>query len=315
MDEDWDNLILLDACRYDYFANMISDYFSGDLEKRVSIGSCTPEWCQKSFQSYYPDVIYVSGNPYINSKVKVAEFDAKKHFYKVADVWAFGWDEKLGTVPPHEINDSTLSLIEKYSEKRFIIHYLQPHAPYISQEFFVKGFSNPFTKGPLSGVQGDQTNRTVERVVNILGALLVKTNIIKNTWELREMLKLPPASPMDAVRRKYGVEGLREAYKENLGIALGYVAELSRKILHDRPSSRIVITADHGELLGEDRRYSHPHGSREPILVEVPWFKIKSVKSASNTAEIVKKFGLPMVDAERERAKDVIRKLKKSGKL
>ena len=53
----------------------------------------------------------------------------------------------------------------------------------------------------------------------------------------------------------------------------------------------------------------------EPILVDVPWFKIKSVKSALDTAEIVKKFGLPMVDAEGERVKDVIRKLKGSGKL
>jgi len=179
----------------------------------------------------------------------------------------------------------------------------------------VSGFPTPFTKGPLCGVQSDYSNRAVERMVDVLGILLVKTNIIKNAWELREILKLPPASPMDAVRRKYGVKGLREAYEENLITVLEYVAELSREILHADPSSKIVITADHGELLGEDRKYAHPYGSRDPILVEVPWFKIKNVKRVSSTVEVIKKFNLPMINAERERVKDEIKKLKKSGNL
>lgn len=306
MDEEWDYLIILDACRYDYFESVYKDYFCGELEKRVSLGSSTPEWCNKSFLSYYPDVIYISGNPYINSKTKVAGFDAKTHFYKVIDVWAFGWDERLGTVPPHKINDAALNAIKKFPGKRAIVHYIQPHAPYISQKFFVKGFPTPFTKGPLSGVQGYRTKGIVEDIVNLLGTLLVKTKVIKNTWELREMLKLPPASPMDAVRRKYGVEGLRKAYKENLCIVLEYAAKLSHELLHIYPSSKIVITADHGELLGENGRYSHPSKSKDPILIEVPWFKVKSVKREIKNH---------VIDTESEKVKNRIRKLSKSGKL
>ena len=46
-----------------------------------------------------------------------------------------------------------------------------------------------------------------------------------STWELREKIGLSPISPMDAVRREYGRDGLIEAYKENLKIALYYMAK------------------------------------------------------------------------------------------
>lgn len=59
MEEGQDHLIILDACRYDYFSALWRNYFNGELEKRVSPGSDTLEWCLKSFKGYYPDVIYL----------------------------------------------------------------------------------------------------------------------------------------------------------------------------------------------------------------------------------------------------------------
>jgi hypothetical protein len=37
MDEDWDTLLILDACRYDLFAEEVP--FGGRLESRISLGS------------------------------------------------------------------------------------------------------------------------------------------------------------------------------------------------------------------------------------------------------------------------------------
>jgi len=315
MDEDWDYLIILDACRYDYFKNLSEDYFSGGLEKRISPATGTLEWCIQSFPSYYAQVIYISGNPHINSKVEVAGFEAKKHFAKIVDVWESGWDERLGTVPPRNMNKAALRSIDRFPEKRFIIHYMQPHAPYISKKFFLQGFPTPFTEGPLAGCQGYRSNGSVERLVNLLGILLLKSRVIRNTWELRQMLRLPPASPMDAARRKHGVRGLRQAYRENLSITLAYAAKLCRAILEHRSSSKIVITADHGEFLGEDGRYSHGQRNREPILVEVPWFRVKGVKRASYTAQASEEFSLPAIDGYKEKIEGKIRELKESGKL
>ena len=84
-------------------------------------------------------------------------------------------------------------------------------------------------------------------------------------WRLRPWLGLGPASPMDAVRRTHGNAGLREAYRRNLVFVLTHVRPLV-----DCLTGRIVITADHGELLGEDGCYSHWSGSDHPLLREVP---------------------------------------------
>ena len=39
MDEDWDNLIILDACRYDLFEEV--NTIDGTLESRISLGSAS----------------------------------------------------------------------------------------------------------------------------------------------------------------------------------------------------------------------------------------------------------------------------------
>lgn len=283
MEEDWKFLIVLDACRYDYFSETYRDFFNGKLEKRISPGCSTVEWLQNSFQDYYSEVIYISGNPFINSKIRVAGFDAKRHFYKVVDVWRFGWDDKIGTVPPEVINKTTLKYYLKYPEKRFIVHYLQPHAPYLSAKFQIKGYPKPnFKNGSiLTGVANYKNiTRHLEVLINIVGNFLWKTGLIESVWELRERIGLPPLSPMDAFKRKYGKNCLIEAYKENLKIVLEYVAKLCKKV-----SGKKVITSDHGELLGEEGYYEHPNGPidkffhkiyprREKILREVPWLII-----------------------------------------
>ena len=60
MKEDWDFLIVLDACRYDYFSEMYENFFTGRLEKRLSPDCSTVEWLKRSFPNYYPEVIYIS---------------------------------------------------------------------------------------------------------------------------------------------------------------------------------------------------------------------------------------------------------------
>ena len=86
---------------------------------------------------------------------------------------------------------------------------------------------------------------------------------------------------MDVVRRKYGKSGLIKAYRENLKMVLDYAAKLCARL----PHKKIVITSDHGELLGEEGAYEHPNGpidkifnnlslKRKKILQEVPWLSV-----------------------------------------
>lgn len=275
MQEDWDYLIVLDACRYDYFALAYKEFLSGDLKKVASIGSATIEWCLKSFTKYYPDVVYVSANPYINSIREISGFKAYDHFYKVIDVWRLCWDENLGTVHPKNVNKFARIAVNTYKDKRIIIHYLQPHAPYIGYEKVIGnfGFPKPQTSSGrvLLGVKGYKYGTFTENFIRLLSTF-VRYSLLTDEffWNILKLLNLPPYSPMDAARRVLGKNGLRTAYYHNLTLVLRYVSVLLNEL-----SGKVVITSDHGELLGEEGRYSHVSGSSHPKLREVPWLVAK----------------------------------------
>ncbi|MHC4221401.1 MAG: sulfatase-like hydrolase/transferase [Planctomycetota bacterium] len=272
MKEKWDYLIILDACRYDYFEQVWKNYLQGNLEKKISIGTSTRQWRNKSFTDFYDDVVYISANPYINSVAQVKGFSGMDHFPKIYDLWLEDWDDEQGTVMPQVVNTKSIDIIKSNPGKRFIIHYIQPHEPYIGSSVTGPGFDVPLAGGHLEGVnQGRLKSRIIKKLMKLLSGVLYWTGIRGNflIWHIREFFKMPPAGPMDAVRRKYGDQVLRDAYKENLEIVLEYVKQLVEKL-----DGRIIITADHGEMLGEDNRYCHWSRATEKELSEIPWLII-----------------------------------------
>lgn len=293
MDEKWDYLIVLDACRYDYFSKLYKFYLKGEIKKAYSTGACTWEWLKKSFPEYYNDVVYVSANPYINSKIDIkGVFNAKNHFFRVIDVWDWGWDEILGTVHPRKVNETVQKIKDKYWDKKFIIHYLQPHEPYLTYVHNT-GYSPPKITCDTIDFQykKDQNKRTMKMFKNIWGVsifLINKFDLLGKkpwwkTWKIRKFLNLPPKTPMEFVLRRVGDTGLRQLYLENLKIVLEHVAELVEML-----SGVILITSDHGELLGEDGCYDHGvFGSTNPLIREVPWFRIeiKNKRENQNNSE------------------------------
>jgi hypothetical protein len=215
----WDNLILLDACRYDAFAERST--LAGRLESRRSRGSATREWVRANFADRrLHDVVYVSANP--NYRKVADEIDAEVHAY--VDAWR---DDALvadGTVvPPEVVTEAALRAADEYPRKRLLVHYVQPHYPFL---------------GPTGREHFDPTTTVV-----------------------------------GAVRRD-GVETdlLRRAYAENLDLVLSETERLLAGL-----EGLSVVSADHGELLGERlfpvplRAYGHPNGVYVRELVRVPW--------------------------------------------
>ncbi|MBU0708725.1 LTA synthase family protein [Patescibacteria group bacterium] len=129
VDEDWDFLIVLDACRYDEFKEV--NQINGSLRKVISLGSNTEEWLRYNFDKSNPDVIYITGNPQFRKAELEGVFDPD-YFFLVENVWDYGWHEEFKTVLPTEMIKATKQLANKYPHKKFIIHFLQPHCPYIS---------------------------------------------------------------------------------------------------------------------------------------------------------------------------------------
>lgn len=59
-----------------------------------SAGSRTEDWLKNTFDGKdYKDIIYVSGNPHINSVISDERFKGREYFYEIRDVWDWGWDE------------------------------------------------------------------------------------------------------------------------------------------------------------------------------------------------------------------------------
>ncbi|RLE84853.1 MAG: hypothetical protein DRJ67_09900 [Thermoprotei archaeon] len=126
---DWDWLIILDACRYDYFKRL---WRHSEVEARISPGSCTLE-----FLAWLPrieDSIVLTGHPFV--------LDRKDKFTRVVDV---GFDDKLNTSPPWYITRSlrrNYTLVSRFKHK--ILWFLQPHHPHISNPRLDAGiFTDP----------------------------------------------------------------------------------------------------------------------------------------------------------------------------
>jgi len=267
--KNWDILIILDACRFDYFNKFAQKYFDEKPRKVVSPASNTLEWAKKVLEPRkWPDVVYVSANPFINSKRAVKGLDLRNNFYFIYDAWLYDWNEDYKTVMPDDLTKRALQLIEQYKDKKFIIHYIQPHAPYlepkIGSSFFILGGNKVKPLIPFEKVR-----KLLSKIVMYYTPLPILQLYFK--FENRRGANI---TNIELAFAKLGVEGLRKVYENNLHFALKAV----RKLLNNIEDRRVVITADHGELLADrflfGRKLGHPPYHHYPELIEVPWLEV-----------------------------------------
>lgn len=238
---DWDNLIILDACRYDYFADEYPKFLEGTLRKLRSPASWTYAWLTKMFDEKYNDIRFYSSHPGVNSRGvgRAMGYIGADHFSDIVDVWDFGWDGELGTVHPKTLTDVVLKDLKSgKTGKKNIIWYVQPHAPWIG-------------KTKLAGFRKDWNDK----------AVLVD---IKKKIASGEITQ----------------EEFERAYRDNLRLALEYVAELVPHL-----NGKTVVSADHGELLGEWGYYTHPSFFIHKNLRTVPWLEVTESKAKKGKLE------------------------------
>ncbi len=124
----WRELVILDACRYDYFVE--EWLYGGVIEKVKSAGSCTIEWAKRTWTGIYEDVIYLATIPYIG-KLDLGGWRGIDHFGLVHPMWRGAWHEGEGTVLPEVMCEVFRVFRKRSPDSRLVIHFLQPHHPYI----------------------------------------------------------------------------------------------------------------------------------------------------------------------------------------
>jgi len=128
-EEDWDNLIVLDACRYELFENIA---LKGELESKISKGASTIEFLRGNFRGKkLNDTVYVTANPHFSGREE--KLDTEVH--DLINVWGGeDWNSMVDTVMPDTVSDEAISASEKHGDKRLMVHYMQPHYPFVSEE-------------------------------------------------------------------------------------------------------------------------------------------------------------------------------------
>lgn len=245
--DDWDMLIILDACRVDSLREVASEYsFINTVDKRMSVGSHSREWVAKTFTEKYQDEVnkttYVSSN--LNAKKVLEEsknpesrrgdeipfsfpsysFLHVNDFDHLDPVWEYTEHGPGGGFPPDVVTDRAIQLSRERSRDRLIVHYMQPHSPYIA------------TDKPI-------------KELNQAGEIDKKT--------------------------------LWDAYLDNLR----YVLEEVETLLNNVDAEKTVITADHGEALWENGVYGHNLTNPMPEVKYVPWVETHAVDTNSYEPE------------------------------
>lgn len=282
-------MVVLDACRFDVFESVINNYLMGDLEPVWSPGSLTPQWGPEMW-TYEYELTYISSNSIIgdfeytprNSDFGYTTFCAADHVERFIDAYNFAWDDEVESVYPSDMTDIALQEAAHDRPTRLVVHYLQPHLPFIGEE----GFSH-YVLDHQDQEFVEESNYSPKERRSFLEASseisLEEALEYDVTWsdELKYDLKISNSGERgyQALLRENIVtdEDIWRGYTDNLEIALDEIRRLAQHV-----NCPIVITSDHGEFLGEFGIYDHPQ-IIHPILREVPWFEVD--KSEVGTQE------------------------------
>ncbi|QPV63225.1 hypothetical protein I7X12_00920 [Halosimplex litoreum] len=234
VDEDWDTLIVLDACRYDLFEERHD--LPGTLSARESRAAHTSEFILGNFHERdLTDTVYVTASPILERGYQ-HKYDPS--FHAVVNVWQEdGWDDEYNTVLPETMAEYALETAERYPNKRLIVHFMQPHYPFVG-----------------SGLALDK-----ETVPD-------PEEIETDVWH--EMMR---------ERASITREEITEAYHRNFDVVQPHVRELldelsGKSVVTSDHGNMLGERARPIPI----REWGHPDGVYTPELVTVPWLEYES---------------------------------------
>lgn len=232
--DDWDILVILDACRVDLAQETLTGH---DVRSTWSPASTSIDWIRRHFHEEYredwQDAAYVTANPFSDHNTPHAQSaDLREKDLGYLDLVyerGFGDVDGIKTTPPETVTDAAIHAWRNEDVDRMIVHYMQPHQPFRSRPEWESVYSN------LENLAGE---------VNEGGP---------DIWHRHR-------------HGEFNRSELWQAYKDNLEWAWNDVHER----LLSNVDGDVLVTSDHGNGLGEWGAWSHPPGSIVPEVRRVP---------------------------------------------
>lgn len=245
-EESWDALIILDGCRVDAMEEVADEYeFINSVQSVWSLGSASHEWLAKTFTQDYAKSIsetsFVVTNVFSSSLFNHGETPPGRYkipidlaSWKTVSSDDFGYIEFLKDhVDPYTEHWNTPELRSaEYTTERAIVTARNRNPGRIAVQYYQP--HRPF----------------------IFDAF--------NTGKVSERMYYPFEHYKSG---RMSFDKLWESYINNLR----YVLDSVETLLKNLNAEKVIITSDHGELMGEFGLYGHKEGLPHPALKKVPW--------------------------------------------
>ena len=256
-EREWDVLVLLDTCRTDALREVADEYdFLEDIEEIWSVGSTSKEWVEQTFTQAYADEIantaYVTGNPFSNTLLQERD---RTEYGSTHGTWIENadWVDRV-------MNDNIVDG-ESFGHLEPLWGVTGPDAPFQESQH-----PEALTDYTIKASRSGEFDRVIAHYMQPHSPYFASSTEYD---ELEEYEK----HPFRALKRggSEASQKVWEAYLDNLRYALDYI-----EILIENVDGTVVISADHGELLGDHRMYYHMPGNPHPKLKKVPWVEVES---------------------------------------
>lgn len=216
-DFDWNILVILDGCRLDSFNSALDMNVNG----RITMGSGSPEFIQETFsEGDWSDTVIVTSNPFY-SESNFEDLSGRKRedvFHTVFPVFRSDWDQSLSTVKAQSMVERFDTARKLFPEKRFILHFMQPHYPFIGEvELEGSGWSRDIGADELTAWEQAEIGR-----VNHSTVVDAYESNIRYVWEsVEDVLEMLREGEECLITSDHGnLMGERGVYGHETGLSL-----------------------------------------------------------------------------------------------
>ena len=256
-EQDWDVLVLLDTCRVDAMREVADEYdYIEDVDEIWSVGSTSKEWVEQTFTKNYAadiaDTAYITGNPFSNTLLDERD---RMEYGSTHGTWIEKTEWVSQLIKDSVVDGESLGHLEP------LWGVTGPDAPFQKSQH-----PKALTEHTIQASRKTNFERIVSHYMQ------PHSPYFSSSTEYNELAEYEK-HPFRALKQggSEASEKVWNAYLDNLRYALDSI-----EVLIENVDGKVVLTADHGELLGDHRMYYHMPGNPHPKLKKVPWVEVEA---------------------------------------